>query len=163
MRRNGRSILSCILAVLLCLTFVPTPALAEAASSNVPAFREDCFTRSSHLGCTHLFELSSRLVLDTVDTATIRTRLEGLGFTGVSANAYASQNVLNVADGMGVTVGRRQVTQEGVPYTLLAVFPRSFYKAELIGNFTMGDTGAHKGFKDARDEILRFLRAYVKD
>ena len=115
MRRSGHTILSCILAVLLCLTFVPTPALAEATSSNIPAFREDCFTRSSHLGCTHLFELSSRLVLETVDTATIRARLEGLGFTGVSANAYASQNVLNVADSMGVTVAGARSPKTAYP------------------------------------------------
>ena len=160
MGRNARSIthsvphriLSCVLTLLLCCALVPTTALAETTAADVPAFREDCFERSSFLGCTHLATLSSQLCFDSEDTAALKARLEGFGFTSVSANTYAARDIKDLPDGMGVTVGMRKIREGGVPYTLLAVAPRSFYRAEWIGNFTIGRDGVHKGFKDARDE-----------
>lgn len=138
MRRRARAvphsvpsrILSCVLALLLCCALVPANALAEASSTGVPAFRVDCFERSSFLGCTHLAALSAQLCLDSNDTALLRERLEGFGFTDVAANAFAAQDIRDLTDSMGVTVGKREIQDDGVPYTLLAVVPRSFYRME---------------------------------
>lgn len=89
--------------------------------------------------------------------------LKDIGFEDVSANtAYNSEKL---PYGAGVCIGHKKLTVGDREYTLLAVIPRSAgYKQEWAGNFDVDDVNdTHYGFKAARDEILRFMRKYIKD
>ncbi len=194
-----RRLTSCVVTAALVSSLVPAPALATAANprpvieddysftatraSNQQvedhfAFREDCFQRSSFLGCSHLAELSAQLALasqawfgpnedpyeDNVGETehNMVAMLAAMDFSDVEANTYCSTDTQ--ADSIGVAVGVRQVVQDGETYTLVAIVPRTGgYKREWIGNFTVGDDSIHQGFKDARDEVLRFTKAYVAE
>ena len=141
-------------------------------------FREDCFAQSSFVGCSHLAVLSSQVAAasqswfgteetpfeDNVDETdhNVSAMLCSMGFADVEVNGYYRSEML--PDSIGVAVGHRMVKDEGKDYTLLAIFPRSAgYKTEWVGNVTLGDDDFHQGFKDARDEVLRFVKKYVVD
>lgn len=141
-------------------------------------FREDCFMRSSYLGCCHLAELSAQVAISTaswygpnedmfeVDASDFehnaKNMLKEMGFEKVSANAYCSMNPLT--DSAACVVGMRTIKSYGKDYTLLAVIPRSAgYKQEWVGNFDVGTGDVHKGFKAARDEVLRFTKNYIAE
>ncbi len=141
-------------------------------------FRTDCFMRPSGIACDHLAEVSARLaeasaarfgmgedsdLLDDSNSSyNIENMLRKMGFTDVRSNEYCRQEKLE--DSIGVTVGHASIAAYGRTYTLLAVMPRSAgYRQEWAGNFIIGDSMMHVGFKAARDEVLRFIRQYVKD
>lgn len=198
-KRVGKKALSIFLALLLLIWSFPTRALAMETDSsfvtdgsysftsnegsNIQAqdtfeFREDCFMRSSHLGCCHLYELSASAALastswygDEVDpyevdpsdnARNIKDMLDAMGFEDVETNAYYTLEKLE--DSAGVCVGHQQVEAFGKTYTLLAIIPRSAgYKREWAGNFTVGDGDIHEGFKEGRDEILRYVKSYINE
>ena len=139
-------------------------------------FREDCFMRSSFLGCAHLAELSAQIAMASasrfgeepdpyekdfsVSARNVTDFLTAAGFEDVETNRYYTLE--KQENSMGAAVGRRTVTAFGHVYTLLAVIPRSAgYKQEWAGNFTVGDGDLHEGFKAARDEVLRFMKQYM--
>ncbi|MCR4926734.1 MAG: hypothetical protein K5927_02050 [Lachnospiraceae bacterium] len=138
-------------------------------------FREDCFMQSSYIGCSHLATLSSQVslasgsnygsdpnVMDISKNAdNILKMLTDMGFENVSCNAeYVSNEYINTT---GVAVGSRTIKAGGKTYTLLAIIPRSAgYRQEWAGNFNVGDNGFHEGFKSARDEVLRYVKSYIK-
>ena len=141
-------------------------------------YRDDCFTRSSFLGCNHLETLSIQVAsasiswygeeedsmeLDATENAhNLVQLLNNLEFEDVETNKYyTTEKHKNSA---GVAVGHKTIIANGQPYTLLAVIPRSAgYKEEWVGNFTIGDGDIHVGFKAARDEILRYVKKYIQD
>ena len=140
-------------------------------------YRDDCFTVSSFEGCRHLAVLSAQVMLASfarygdpvkakeqgIDCAeNIKEMLENMGFSDVAANSY--YNMEKEVNSIGVAVGRRVIEAGGKEYTLIAVVPRSSgYKQEWGGNFTVGDGDVHEGFKEARDECLRFVKKYIED
>lgn len=141
-------------------------------------FREDCFMRSSYLGCCHLAELSAQVAISSaswygpnedmyeVDASDLehnaKNMLKEMGFENIMENAYCSTNPLT--DSAACVVGMRTIKAFGKDYTLLAVIPRSAgYKQEWVGNFDVGTGDVHKGFKAARDEILRFTKNYIAE
>ncbi|MBR6881086.1 MAG: hypothetical protein IKN14_08435 [Clostridiales bacterium] len=141
-------------------------------------YRDDCFMRSSYLGCCHLEELSASLALssasrygngedkdekDPSDNAqNVMTLLSDMGFENVSTNEYYTLEKLE--NSCGCAVGMRTIKAHGKTYTLLAVVPRSAnYKQEWAGNFTVGSGDIHDGFKQGRDEILRYVKKYIAD
>ena len=141
-------------------------------------YRDDCFMRSSFLGCDHLCQLSVQVAAASMsynapeengleidssdDSKYITEMLTDIGFEDVDVNTYYT--VDKYINTMGVAVGHRTITQDGKDYTLLAIVPRSaFYKAEWAGNFGLGEGDYHEGFKAARDEILRFVKQYMAD
>ncbi|MBO4838215.1 MAG: hypothetical protein J5493_02465 [Lachnospiraceae bacterium] len=135
-------------------------------------FREDCFMRSSFLGCAHLAELSAQAAMassgltgagsDPADSADNLTAfLNAAGFEDVETNRYYA--LATQENSIGVAVARRTVKAFGHRYTLLAVIPRSAgYKQEWAGNFTVGGGVMHEGYKAARDEVLRFMKQYLE-
>ena len=140
-------------------------------------YRDKCFMRSSFTGCSHLMTLSAQVAIasasrwgDGVDPTmaddpsanaqNVTQMLRDMGFSDVETNKYYTlEKQVNSA---GVAVGRREIQADGKTYTLLAVIPRSAnYKQEWAGNFTVGEGAYHDGFKQGRDEILRFVKQYL--
>lgn len=140
-------------------------------------FRESCFTYSSYEGCAHLATLSAQAALasagrwgDDIDTTyaddpsgnaqNIIDMLAKMGFSDIETNKYYTLE--KQENSVGAAVGHRTIKAGEKTYTLLAVIPRSAnYKQEWAGNFTVGDGEYHDGFKQGRDEILRFVKQYL--
>lgn len=141
-------------------------------------YRDECFMRSAYDGCTHLATLSAQAALasasrwgdeldpenvdDTAENAkNIVDMLGGMGFADVETNRYYTLE--KQENGAAAAVGHRTIVADGKTYTLLAVVPRSAgYKQEWTGNFNVGEGDFHDGFKQGRDEILRFVRQYLE-
>jgi hypothetical protein len=94
----------------------------------------------------------------------ITALLEDLGFGDIALNDYYSQPV-TTEESMGCAIGSKTIRDEDeTEYTLLAVMPRNAgYRDEWYGNFRLGESGIHAGFKAARDEMLRFLKQYIQE
>ncbi len=194
--KRGKRITALLLALLLAIGGMPLPAQAATDESYITegsfrftsndgklhqgedhfVFREDCFMRSSFLGCSHLMLLSSQAAQASASylggsdgyetdpsqgSRNIEAMLEAMGFEDIESNAYYHQDTRENA--CGAAMGRRQLALGGKTYTLLAVFPRSMrYQQEWAGNFTVGGGAIHEGLKAARDEVLRFMKRYVE-
>ncbi|MCR4894901.1 MAG: hypothetical protein K5911_09260 [Eubacteriales bacterium] len=80
-------------------------------------------------------------------------------------SANTEYNSEKLPYGAGVCIGHKKLIVGDREYTLLAVIPRSAgYKQEWAGNFDVDNANdTHYGFKAGRDEILRFMRKYIKD
>lgn len=67
-------------------------------------------------------------------------------------------------DSIGVIAGNKQICVDGETYTLIAVAVRGGgYEQEWAGNFTIGKSGQHKGFKTAKENVLEFISQYIAD
>lgn len=65
-------------------------------------------------------------------------------------------------DSIGAAAANKKITINGVDYTLLAVAMRGDgYKAEWASNFTIGETGQHQGFDEAKEQVIAFLKEYI--
>lgn len=141
-------------------------------------YRNDCFTRSSFLGCSHLETLSAQVAIASAswygenadkyeinysqNAHNVVGMLNEMGFKNVTTNKYYTLE--KEENSAGVAVGYRTVKVGEKDYTLIAIIPRSAgYKQEWAGNFTVEDGDIHFGFKSARDEILRYVKKYIKD
>ena len=68
------------------------------------------------------------------------------------------------ADSIGVGASYKTITVDGEDCTLLAVAIRGGnYEIEWASNFTLGVSGDHQGFAEARDQALAFLKDYVSE
>lgn len=152
--------------------------VGEVQIQNTFVYRDDCFTRSSFLGCKHLESLSIQVAASSisfysqepdyyeiatdVNANNIIDFLTKMEFEDVETNTYYKTE--KHENSAGVCVGHKNIIQSGDSYTLLAVVPRSAgYKQEWAGNFIIGDGDIHEGFKAARDEILRFVKKYINE
>ena len=78
------------------------------------------------------------------------------GFTDIEANDAVT--VRPSPDSIGVNMALRQIDDA----TLLAVAIRGFnYQFEWASNFTIGSTGDHQGFAEARELTLDYIREYI--
>lgn len=68
-------------------------------------------------------------------------------------------------DSIGVITGNKQIKDSfGKAYTLIPVMVRGGgYEREWASNFTIGSSGQHKGFSEAKDNVIKFLKDYVKE
>lgn len=157
--------------------FVPTITDNEVGTDDF-VFDEECFRVSSYEGCTHLAALSMQTVLAAVtwygrrvdkylvDPSeayhNIVAMIKDMGFSDVETNKYYGME--NLPSSFAVAMGRKTISVKGKKYTLLVVIPRSdSYRQEWAGNFIVGSGDIHRGFKEARDEVLRFVKKYIKD
>ncbi len=130
-------------------------------------YRDDSFTRSSFDECDSLITLSAQAAVTSGSTYggggnDLMALLSDLEFEDICVNAYYSAETLD--NSVAAAVGHKTVTADGTAYTLLAVIPRSSgYEKEWAGNFNVGSGYLHKGFKEARDEILRFMKKYISE
>lgn len=66
-------------------------------------------------------------------------------------------------DTIGVGASYKTIKdKDGQEYTLIALGVRGGgYESEWASNFTLGESGTHKGFTAARDQVLNFLKDYI--
>ena len=84
------------------------------------------------------------------------------GFKNLAANADAVNHP--GGETIGAYAASKKINDDGKNYTLIAVGVRGHnYGGEWYSNFDMGVTGDHKGFADARDKVLSFIKDYVAD
>ena len=96
----------------------------------------------------------------TLNSHNIVGMLEDMGFSDIEENAWYSLE--KKENSMAAVIGRRTVETDEGSFTLLAIIPRSGgYKAEWVGDMTIGSGDIHEGFRAARDEVLRFTRQYL--
>lgn len=158
-------------------SFTSNEAEINQQGNDTFEFREECFMRSSYLGCSHLMTLSAQAAIssasrwgDEVDpdqsddpsgnAENVIDLLTAMGFSDVETNKYYTLE--KQENSAAAAVAHRRIEADGKTYTLLAVIPRSAnYKQEWAGNFTVGNGDYHDGFKQGRDEILRFVKSYL--
>lgn len=67
-------------------------------------------------------------------------------------------------DSIGVIAGNMPITVKNKDYTLIAVAVRGGgYEQEWASNFTIGRSGQHYGFDNAKESVLSFLKDYVSE
>lgn len=67
-------------------------------------------------------------------------------------------------DSIGAIIGSKSLTVNGEQYTLIALAVRgSGYESEWASNFTIGTTGEHNGFEEAKNNVVSFLKKYVAE
>lgn len=67
-------------------------------------------------------------------------------------------------DSIGVGASYKMITDDEKPYTLIAAAVRGGgYESEWASNFTLGKSGQHKGFSEAKDQVLSYLSEYIED
>ncbi len=141
-------------------------------------YHDECFQRPSSMGCRHLITLSAQAAIssrsrfgekedkyeqDTSNGAqNAKAFLSNMGFEDVEANEWYSHEMQE--NSVGVSVGHRTINANGKTYTLLAIIPRSAgYRQEWTGDMNVEKGDIHKGFKEARDEALRFTKQYINN
>ena len=88
--------------------------------------------------------------------------VEDNGFTDFAVNQDYTEKMTKTS--MGVACAHKQITDNGKPYTLLVIAPRSAgYELEWGSNFMMGEEGDHEGFEISKNHILEFVKQYVSD
>ena len=189
MKRRALRLLALALTLALLISALPGPALAAEGVSRVGdltigpvtfagrdendltdsfVYAEKWFSDSAMNENRHLATLSMTVAMASAPgenwespVGNLQKLLEDMGFTDVAANRYYADGV-TLENSMGCAAGYK--TLEGEDCTLIALVPRSGgYLYEWVGNMTLGEEGIHAGFRAARDECLRFLRAYLAD
>ena len=143
-------------------------------------WRDDCFQRSSYLGCSHLAEVSAAAALASspyINPSLTPTQNEPLApryvteflskahFRDVETNKYYTTR--SEENSAAAAFGHKTIQDGDKTYTLLAIVIRSSnYTQEWTGNFTINADSSggnmHAGFKAARDEVLRYAAQYMK-
>lgn len=95
----------------------------------------------------------------------LKDLLKKCGFLEEKFSTNEYYTVKPQTDSVGVGIGRKHITDnDGNVYTLIAIGVRGGgYESEWASNFTLGESGTHKGFTQARDEVLRYLKQYISD
>ncbi len=82
------------------------------------------------------------------------------GFKDVDWNYYSTHEP--TGDSIGVSMANKKIVDDGQKYTLLAVAVRGHgYGNEWASDFTLGYSGDHKGFAEARDLTLDYMKDYI--
>ncbi|MCR5624986.1 MAG: leucine-rich repeat protein [Lachnospiraceae bacterium] len=91
----------------------------------------------------------------------LRAYLEDNGFVDFDTNEYYKQKMTTRT--MGVGCAHKKIVDDGKEYTLIALVPRSAgYESEWGGNFMIGGSGDHQGFKIGKDIVLSYAREYIE-
>ncbi|MCR5586795.1 MAG: Ig-like domain-containing protein [Lachnospiraceae bacterium] len=91
----------------------------------------------------------------------LRAYLEDNGFSDFDTNQYYKEKMTTRT--MGVGCAHKKIVDNGKEYTLLAIVPRSAgYESEWGGNFMIGDSGDHQGFKIGKDIVLGYAKEYIE-
>ncbi len=99
------------------------------------------------------------LLLGSPDETLAQDGYQGIGFKDFCANSFWEDKP--GSDSIGVAAARKAIKDEntGKEYTLIALAVRGGgYGGEWASNFTMGESGEHQGFSEARDNVLEFLK-----
>ncbi len=87
--------------------------------------------------------------------------LTKIGFEGFDTNN--GFKIQPSTDSIGVAAANKQIKTAEGDYTLIALAIRGGgYEREWASNFTIGkEKSNHQGFREARDEVIKFLRQYI--
>lgn len=156
-------------------TFTKQGSFSYSASNGKDATSnyvyEDCyFYNSSYTYNPHLSTMSLCLALSAFASNSetsyknkiknVSDLLSDLKFKDFKVNAEALSKP--TADSIAVAVANKTLYANGKPYTLIAVAVRGGgYGAEWASNFTVGKTGQHAGFEQAKNKVLHFLTSYI--
>lgn len=92
----------------------------------------------------------------------VKELLEKLEFHDFDKNDWFEKKPQS--DSIGVAAANKELTVDGHPYTLIAVAVRGGgYESEWAGNFTLGRSGQHYGFAQAKNQVLSFLKSYIRE
>lgn len=130
-------------------------------------YTDSFFDGSSHTADQHLAITSMVLAevsISSKDTdypgksRNVQDFLNQIGFLDIEINPYYMEKMqMNT---LGVAVAYKPLGDT----VLLAIVPRSAgYEAEWGGNFNVGSSGLHEGFRLGRDIALNFAKAYVSN
>lgn len=68
------------------------------------------------------------------------------------------------SDSIGVVAANKKLSIDDKECTLIAVAVRGGgYESEWAGNFTLGKSGQHYGFAQAKKQVLDFLKSYIRE
>ena len=116
----------------------------------------------SNIGLNNEIKNQSQYNLDyTYKSQNIEMVLTDIGIA--SDDIYISETYATKpgVDTMDVAIGKKSL--EDSDYTLVPVVVRSVgYESEWVSNFTLGDSGEAKGFAQSADQILKYVRTYIK-
>ncbi|WP_405357284.1 dockerin type I repeat-containing protein [Ruminococcus sp.] len=141
---------------------------------DVYTYTDDYFKKSGRDFDEHLATLS--FALATASVGSTREPITEEGYRNKSRNAVAfledtgfseiacnhDYTVKPTKDTMGVACAQKQIIENGKPYTLLVILPRSAgYEAEWGNNFVLGSDGNAAGFDAGAEKCLSFAKDYI--
>ena len=139
-------------------------------------YTNDYFGKSSDIFDNHLATMSLAFALSACGSETggdenytrknknATQLLLDIGCTADSIESNDWFTMKPTTDSIGVIAGNKSIKVNGEKVTLIALAVRGGgYEQEWASNFTIGTTGPHNGFNDAKDKVLEFLKAYVKN
>lgn len=90
----------------------------------------------------------------------VKDLLEQIGFSKFDTNYW--DTVKPTTDSIGVVAANKQINVDNKPYTLIAVAIRGAgYEQEWASNLTVGESGMHQGFNQAKNSVLSFIKQYI--
>ena len=93
-----------------------------------------------------------------------RKLLQDIGMESdtIDTNEWFTQKP--TTDSIGVVSGNMPIRVNGQKYTLIALAVRGGgYEQEWASNFTMGYSGQHQGFNEAKNNVIDYLKNYIED
>ena len=121
------------------------------------------FTESSFTYNPHLATLSMMMALSSGSKADASQFLTSMGYEKVKNNAYFD-NDNEPALTAGAALGQKKIRDNEGDVTLIAVVIHGFrYQMGWEGDFHIGKGPLHEGFLLARDEVLRFMKQYIRE
>ncbi|WP_314065681.1 VWA domain-containing protein [uncultured Vagococcus sp.] len=136
------------------------------------------FQKSSYVYNEHLATMSLNLELSAWGSADVgndytlkmvnaENLLTDIGFKDFAHNYtdFTGQGIIGkpTKDSIGAVVANKVIEEKGKKQTLIALAVRGGgYESEWASNFTIGQSGQHQGFSQARDQVIAFLKQYVK-
>lgn len=123
-------------------------------------FADSAYSTNHHLAIMSMIMASASISSSDVDypekSRNIQDLLTQIGFQNVEVNQYYKEKMQQ--NTMGACVAYKDLGDS----VLLAVVPRSAgYEREWGGNFNVGSSGLHEGFRTGRDIVLGFAKDYV--
>ena len=95
-------------------------------------------------------------------SANVRALLKEIGVADSAIDTNEWFTLRPETDSIGVAAGSKKITVNGQTYTLIAAAIRGGgYGREWASNFTIGATGQHNGFDEAKNNVLDFLKSYI--
>lgn len=84
---------------------------------------------------------------------------------GVNPNAIGTNDWFKkkpTTDSIGVIIGNKKITVKDKDYTLIAIAVRGGgYEQEWASNFTIGQSGQHQGFNNAKNDVIKYIKEYI--
>lgn len=129
-------------------------------------FSKDSYTYNESLATMSLtlamsaFASNEKLYSNKSDNA--KDLLTQVGFSDFDTNDFYEKKP--TMDSIGVVAANKGIKVGDKPYTLIAVATRGGgYEQEWASNFTLGKTGIHEGFNEAKKNVLTYIKKYIKD